>query len=59
MVVKIVIGVAPDKLDDHFFQWANRKIDEINKGFTGNPRIEVEVKDGWTWLAIDCPVSSD
>jgi len=52
--VKIVIGVEPEKMDDQFFDWTNRKMDEIGNGIPGNPRMEVEVKDGWTWLVISC-----
>jgi len=52
MIEKIRVGLAPEVQNDHFFQWVNRKIDEIRAGLTGCPRIEVEVRDGWTWLVI-------
>ena len=53
MIEKIRVGVAPEVENDSFFAWTNRKIEEIRAGLTGCPRIEVEVKDGWTWLVID------
>jgi len=52
MIEKIRIGIAPEVANDHFFQWTNKRIAEIRDGLTGCPRIEVEVRDGWTWLVI-------
>ena len=52
MIERIRVGIAPEVANDSFFAWTNRKIDEIRAGLTGCPRIEVEVRDGWTWLVI-------
>ena len=56
MIEIMVIGRAPKEPNDRFFEWTNRKIDEVQAGLTGCPRIEVEVKDGWTCLVIDSGV---
>ena len=52
MIERIRVGIAPEVQNDHFYQWTNKRIEEIRSGLTGCPRIEVEVNDGWTWLVI-------
>jgi len=52
MIEKIRVGLAPEVQNDSFFQLVNRKIEEVRSGLTGCPIIEVEVRDGWTWLVI-------
>jgi len=52
MIEKIRVGIAPEVQNDSFFEWTNRKIQEVSAGLTGKPDISVEVKDGWTWLVV-------
>jgi len=52
MIDRLRIGIAPEIENQSYFDWTNRKIEEIRAGLTGCPSISVEVKDGWTWLVI-------
>lgn len=62
MIEKLRIGIAPEIENQSYFDWTNRKIEEIRAGLTGCPSISVEVKDGWTWLVINTapsPIDGD